>query len=68
MKFSIKYPTCLVGEEPEAGLVKMDSYQSCENCGDRTDFMDVGLLSYLCSDRCRKETIRKYIAFANGET
>ena len=66
MVFSVKYPTCFVGEEPEAGLIRMDEYKECENCGARTDFMDYGLLSFLCQDSCRKEMMRKYIEAANS--
>lgn len=66
MVFSVKYPTCIVGEEPEAGLIRMDEYKECEGCFTRTEFMDMGLLSYTCSDECRKKLFHLYLEVANG--
>ena len=68
MKFGEKYVTCLVGEEPEVGLVKMDEEQICEGCYEaQTPFMDIGLLGFICSDECRKRAFRIYLEMANGD-
>lgn len=55
MKYNDKNPDTKEGTEVESFIVKNPIEGKCFVCGDKTYFIDVNFMCFLCSEECREK-------------
>lgn len=52
MKYFEKYPNAKPFDMVDATIMRSNKSDNCYCCGKITDFKDIGLEAYVCSDEC----------------